>query len=111
MPRSAPQSSESVADAFTLNSFPLLQFDRKAIDKHLLSGFAIDWTDDFTLIQLIEDHTYRLNGYCVFRNTDIRRWRSVRKEEFLARASRLHKLRPSRPAKLSLASMKEALAT
>jgi len=111
MARAAPQSSESVTDAFTVNSFPLLQFDRKPIDKHLLSGFAIDWTDDLTLIHVIEDHTFHFNGYAVFRNTDVRRWRSVRKEEFLARAAQLHKLRPSKPPEVSIASMKEALTT
>ena len=82
---------------FETNGFPLVQFNRRPIDRHLLLGFALAWTDDLTLVQVIDDSVFQFNGYAVLRNSDVRRWRAVAKEDFFARAARLNRLRPSMP--------------
>ena len=94
-----------------MNAFPLLEFDRRPIDRHPLIGFALTWNEKLTLIQPVEDQQYLLNGYTIFRNADVKRWRPIRKDEFRARAAALHKLRPRMPAQVSIASIREALAS
>ena len=69
----------------------------------------MDWNRDLTLVHLIEDHRFRLNGYAVFRCKDVRRWRAVPRNDFLAKSVRLLRLSPSRPRNVSLASLKEAI--
>lgn len=98
-----------IRDAFTANGFPLIEFDRKPIDPNLMTGFALGWNTALTLIQLIEHETFRLNGYAIFRNLDVRRWRPVKSNDFLARAARVHRLRPSRPAAVRIDSLKVAI--
>ena len=100
---------KAVPGEFSINGFPLMEFGRKPIDKHLLGGFAIAWTADLTLVHVVEDHTYHLNGYAIFRNADVKWWRPVPPDDFLARAVRLNKLRPSEPDDVTIASMKEAV--
>lgn len=98
-------------EAFAVNGFPLLEFDRKPIDPSFLTGFVLSRSDDLTLIQVLDRHAFRLNGYAVFRNSDVRRWRAILKDEFLARVTRLHRLRPSKPNAVTIASMKRAAAS
>jgi hypothetical protein len=92
-----------VPEAFHANGFSLLEFDRKPIDRDPLQGFAIQWNSDLTLVHLVEDRTFRLDGYAVFRNSDVRRWRPIPKSEFLARAATLNKLRPQKPEGVTVA--------
>ena len=99
------------SENFALAGFPLVEFDRKPIDRELLKGFIIEIGPQLTLIQKFESSTYRLNGYAIFCNSDVRRWRNVRKDEFLARAARQMRLRPSNLSGVSLASLGEALAS
>jgi hypothetical protein len=102
-------SLELVPGAFAANGFPLLEFDRKPIDRDLLRGFALAWSAELTLVQVMCDKMFRLNGYAVFRNSDVRRWRAVSRDDFLARAAVLHRVRPCKPGVVTIASMKEAV--
>jgi hypothetical protein len=74
-----------------------------------LRGFALAWNADLTLLQVLDSDFFRLNGYAIFRNSDVKRWRSVPKADFVARAVRLQKVRPSKPEAVEIGSMKEAL--
>jgi len=100
---------KKVSDGFALAGFPLLEFDRKPLDPFPLRGFALAWNADLTLIHVLNNDFFRLNGYAVFRNSDVRTWRSVSKADFVARAVRLQKVRPSKPDAVAIGSMKEAL--
>jgi len=97
--------------AFKARGFPLLEFDRAPIDRNALKGFALGWNSELTLIQVTDDVHFRLLGYAIFRNSDVKRWRPVRPDDFLARAVRLNRLRPSKPAGVSYESMKEAVSS
>jgi len=85
-----------IPEAFHAKGFPLVQFDRP-VDRDLRAGFVLGWDSELTLIHYMEAATARLDGYAVFRNSDIKRWRPVPTDDFLARAARLHRLRPSMP--------------
>ena len=98
----------AVDQAFKLNGFPLAEFDRKPIDMSLLKGFVLAWSDDLTMIHTIEEHTFKLNGYAIFRNSDIHRWRVITEDSFLAKASRLNKVAPSLPD-VAITCMRDAL--
>jgi hypothetical protein len=100
---------KTVSDGFTLAGFPLLEFDRKPFEPYPLRGFALAWNADLTLIQVLDSDFFRLNGYAIFRNSDVKRWRSVPKADFVARAVRLQKVHPSKPDAVAIGSMKEAL--
>jgi hypothetical protein len=97
--------------ALIVSRFPLLQFHRSPIDRDILMGFAIGWNVELTLIQVMDGVHFRLNGYAIFRNSDVKRWRPLEPDTFVGRAAKLNKLRPSRPASVSFASMKEAVST
>jgi hypothetical protein len=105
------QSSAEFQDAFAVDGFPLLEFDRRPVDQHSLVGFALTWNAELTLIQPIEREQFLLNGYTIFRNSDVKRWRPIPKDDFLARAAVLHKLRPREPAKVGIASVGQALSS
>jgi hypothetical protein len=100
-----------IPGAFAANGFPLLEFDRKPIDPDALIGFALDWSHDLTLVQVIESQSFRLNGYAVFRNSDVRRRHPIPKDDFTARAAVLNKLRPSKPDAVTVGSMKAAISS
>src|ERR1035441_9335989 len=112
MARHRPQFAylEETPGAYVVDGFPLLQFDRP-IDRYLLLGFALTWTANLTLIQIVDDQQYQLNGYAVFRNSDVKRWREITNDKFGAKAAVLHKLRPEAPAGVIITSMKEALSS
>ena len=105
------RQSSPIDEAFHVNGFPLLEFDRRPFHNHLLTGFVLGWNAKLTLIQIVEDQQFRLNGYAIFRNSDVKRWRPVSKELFLARAARIHKLRPERPRAATLASLKDVISS
>jgi hypothetical protein len=104
-------NSAEFQKAFAVNGFPLLEFDRRPIDQHHLVGFTLTWNADLILIQPIEKEQFLLNGYTIFRNMDVKRWRAIPKDDFLARAAALHKLRPRLPAKVSIASIRQVLSS
>jgi hypothetical protein len=97
--------------AFSVSGFPLLEFDRKPIDRHLLRGFVLTWNAKITLLQKVDDHQFLLDGYCVFRNSDVKRWRSIQAEDFCAKAAKLNRLRPSQPPNVTIASMTDAFSS
>jgi hypothetical protein len=39
----------------------LVEFDRRPIDPHPLVGFALDWTEDLTLLHLLNTDRMELN--------------------------------------------------
>lgn len=97
--------------ALIVGGFPLVEFGRAPVDPKVLRGFTLGWNAELTLIQVMDDVHYRLNGYAIFRNSDVKRWRSVVTDDFAARAAQLNKLRPNKPPKVRFASMKEAISS
>ena len=67
----------------------LIEFDRKPVDPHRLYGIALGWSDDLTLLQLVNPDTMDVDGYSVIRNSDVRRWRPLGPKTFMARALKL----------------------
>jgi hypothetical protein len=107
-----PQSAgKGVSEGFALAGFPLLEFDRKPIDPFPLRGFALAWNAELTLIHVLNNDFFRLNGYAIFRNSDVKRWRSFPESDFLPRAAHLQKVRSSMPAAVTIDSMKEAISS
>ena len=86
-----------LSGAFRRNGFPLVEFDRKPLDREPLIAFVLDWGAEVTLVQVFNTGSFRLDGYAVFRNTDVRRWQVIPDEDFLARAAVFNELLPSRP--------------
>ena len=74
----------------------VVEFDRKPIDRDLLRGFVLEFTNRLTLIGLLDEDRFDLDGYVVFRNSDVRRWRPVREDSVLVRALRLKGIKPVR---------------
>jgi hypothetical protein len=110
-PQLAETASQEYPGAHVANGFPLVEFDRAPIDRYLLRGFALAWTADLTVIQIVEDKQYRLNGYAIFRNSDVKRWRPIPSDGFYGKAAIIHELRPEPPVGVTIVSMKEALAS
>jgi len=104
-------SSAEFRKAFAVDGFPLLESDRRPVDQNSLVGFALTWNANLTLIQPIETEQFLLNGYTIFRNSDVKRWRPISNDDFQARAAILHKLGPRKPAKVGITSVREALSS
>lgn len=69
----------------------------------------LDWGPELTLVvQLFDTDSFQLNGYAIFRNSDVRRWRVIPDEDFLARAAAFNRVLPSRPKLAKLGSMRES---
>jgi hypothetical protein len=47
---------QELSDAFVAGGFPLLQFDRRPLDRHLMTGFVLAWGKENTLIQVLDGH-------------------------------------------------------
>ena len=74
----------------------LVAFDRNPLDPHLLEGFALAWSDDLTLLQVVNTDRMETNGYSVFvRNVDVRRWRPLGHQTFIARAIAMKGVKPA----------------
>src|SRR5580700_2758912 len=99
---------EDLQDAAIVNRFPLVEFDRKPLDRHPLWALVITWNSELTLVPLMDREQFRLNGYAVFRNADVSRWRCISNYEFRTRAARILRLRPCAPAEVTISSVKEA---
>jgi hypothetical protein len=103
------KASKTSSSDFVLGGFPLIEFARKPIDPDLLVGFVLGGNDDLVFVHLLHLDVFRLNGYAIFRNSDVKWWRPVAEDDFRARAARLHRLRPSKPANVAFGSMRQAL--
>jgi hypothetical protein len=88
-----------------------VEFDRKPLDKHLIGGFVLEFSDLLTLISPLDDERFELNGYTVIRNSDVRRWRPVGEDSFCVQALKLKGIKPTRKRGLSLASWPDLLKT
>lgn len=99
------------SEGFSTSGFPLLEFNRKPIDPDSLVGFVLAKNARLTLVQPLDTDSFRLNGYAIFRNSDVKGYRPIAKNAFLARAARLQKLRPSRPRAVRIGSLSEALSS
>lgn len=87
----------------------MIEFDRKPLDPLPLRGFVLSWNRDFTLIHVLDWSIFCLNGYAIFRNSDVKRRRTFPPADFVARVVRKLRIRPSKPHAVGIGSMKEAL--
>lgn len=85
-----------------MRSFQLVEFDRRPMDRHGLIGFVLGWSDSLTMLHVVSDHLFELNGYSVIRNRDVRRWRELDAELFTARALKLKRVRAKAPDGVSI---------
>jgi hypothetical protein len=88
-----------------------IEFDRKPVDRDLVRGFVLEFSERLTLISPLDDERFELNGYTVIRNCDVRRWRQSEEDSFCVRALKLKGIQPTRKRGLSLASWPELLKT
>src|SRR5262245_27406909 len=87
----------------------IVDFRRPKLDEGYLRGFVIDQSDALTLLNVIDDN-FRLNGFTVFRNSDVTRYRTYdNKDYFLNRALRLKLIAPERKPRVDLTSWKTLL--
>jgi hypothetical protein len=101
----------SLSGAFTRNGFPLVEFDRRPLERWPMRAFVLGWGPELTLVQTFNTDFFQLGGYTVFRNSDVRRWREIAEEDFLARAAAHNKVCPSRPKLANMGSMRELVAS
>jgi hypothetical protein len=88
-----------------------VEIERKAIDDDALSGFVLDHTDELTLIHYVTQD-YRLDGYCVIRNSDVTACDVYdRPDCFQNRVFRLRKIRPRRPRGVEISNWRSAFET
>jgi hypothetical protein len=87
----------------------LVAFDRNPIDPHLLEGFALAWSDDLTLLQVVNTDRMETNGYSVIRNVDVRRWRPLGHQTFIARAIAMKGVKPAFLETVALGNWREVL--
>jgi len=105
------KSPPALPGAFTRNGFPLAEFDRRPLERWPLIAFVLDWGPELTLVQVFDTDSFQLDGYAIFRNSDVRRWRVIPDEDFLARAAAFNKVLPSMPKLAKLGSMRESAAS
>ena len=82
--------------------YPLVEFDRSPLNRERLFAFVLKWSDSLTLVQIVDDERFDLNGYAVFHNSTVRRWRDVNDEAILARALRANRVKPAMVRGLNL---------
>ena len=82
--------------------YPLVEFDRSPLNRERLFAFVLKWSDSLTLVQIVDDERFDLNGYAVFHNSTVRRWRDVNDESILARALRANRVKPAMVRGLNL---------
>lgn len=76
------------------------------------AGFVVDFSDELILFHVVERDTFRLNGYRVIRNDDIKDYRLFDSSDFWQwRAVRHFKLAPVRPDGISVVSVRELLSS
>lgn len=89
--------------------YDLVEMNRKPIDPEPVWGFVLQRSKDLILLQVAAVDVVCLNGYSVFRNSDVRRLKVLPKDEFLIRALRLKDIAPSEPCGISVASWSQLL--
>jgi hypothetical protein len=62
--------------ALAIDGYPLLEFYRTPLERYVRRGFALAWNEDLTLIEIVDGDLFELDGYAVFRNSDIKQWRA-----------------------------------
>jgi len=88
----------------------LFQIKRDLKDVASTMGFVVDFSDSLILFHVLEMDTFRLNGYTVVREQDVREYRFFAKPEYWQfRAVRHFRLQPARPAGISVATLPELL--
>lgn len=89
----------------------LVEFDRKKYKDKLL-GFVLAFSDDFTLIQVFDHDYFNLDGYCIFENDSVKKFRVYDDEEyFLSEVVKKKKLMPKPVSGVSLESWATILQT
>lgn len=90
----------------------IVEFNRKPFDNSKEFGFVLDCNDDFTLIQILDKDLYQLDGYCIFQNKSVKKFRVYDKDEyFLNEVVKLKKLEPKPVSQVSIESWKAILQT
>lgn len=90
----------------------IVEFNRKPFDRHKLLGFLLDFNDDFTLIQELDNDWYQVDGYYIFQNSSVKSFRVYDKEEyFLNEVVKIKKLKPKPVPKISIESWETILQT
>lgn len=88
----------------------LIKFYRESVTRHPLTGFALTWNDDLTLLQGFDFDFMSCYGYTVFRNRDVSRWKYLDEPgSFAARALKLKQVEPEPPRAISIVSLAELL--
>ena len=88
----------------------LVQVKRRLKGTGRTTGFIVDFSDSLVLFHALDMDTFRLNGYTVIRKKDISYYRVFSKAEYWqVRAVRHFRLRPIRPAGISVTSLPELL--
>jgi hypothetical protein len=87
----------------------VISFKRPKIDDLWLRGFVLDYSDELTLLSVLNDDFY-LNGFTVIRNSDITQYRTYDdKDFFLNRALRLKSIKARRKPRVDLTNWKTLL--
>jgi hypothetical protein len=87
----------------------IVDFRRPKLDEGYLRGFVLDHSDNLTLLNVIDDN-FRLNGFTVFRNSDVTGYRNYdSKNYFLNRALRLKLIAPEGKPRVDLTNWKTLL--
>jgi hypothetical protein len=87
----------------------VVDFKRPKLDKEYLRGFVLDYSDTLTLLNVLDSDFY-LNGFTIFRNSDVTSYRTYDdKDYFLNRALRLKSIKPKRKPRVDLTNWKTLL--
>lgn len=81
----------------------LVEFDRRPTNKYKLYGFVLDCNDDFTLIEEFDIDWYKTDGYWIFQNESVKKFRVYDSEEYyLSEVIKLKKIKPTPQPKISI---------
>jgi hypothetical protein len=90
----------------------IVEFDRKPFDKHKIFGFVLDFNNDFTLIHLFDRDWFKTDGYCIFQNKSVKKFRVYDKEDcFLNEVIKIKGLEPKPVPEISIESWSTILQT
>lgn len=66
-------------------------------------GYVVDFSETFVLFHLVRKDAFCFNGYCALKSDDIKDYRAFsRQEHWQNRAAKTFRLKPKRPAGISL---------
>lgn len=90
----------------------IVEFDRKPFDNSKELGFVLAWNNYFTLIHIVDKDWYQLDGYCIFQNKSVKKFRVYDKDEyFFNEVVKLKKLEPKPVPQVSIESWEVILQT